>query len=176
MWSHQCRWIKIKKSAKYDRDDSGADDFLRSLHSWRVSVSTVRYRLRDDLHEEESVSQCWASLTTWSQSSVIRTYVYAPFLECTIRELISQRLSLLIFVLSHQRKFLQSRWRFDFLLCRVGLTFNDLLPENPKSYDKMRPPKKDGQATTVFFHVTVMGLDSIDETSMVLDLKFSPER
>lgn len=31
----------------------------------------------------------------------------------------------------------------------------------------MRPPKKDGQATTVFFHVTVMGLDSIDETSMV---------
>lgn len=31
----------------------------------------------------------------------------------------------------------------------------------------MRPPKKDGQPTTVFFHVTVMGLDSIDETSMV---------
>lgn len=53
--------------------------------------------------------------------------------------------------------------------CRVGLTVYDLLPENPKSYDKMRPPKKDGQATTVFFHVTVMGLDSIDETSMVFD-------
>ena len=51
---------------------------------------------------------------------------------------------------------------------RTGLTFNELLPENPKSYDKMRPPKKDGQATTVYFHVTVMGLDSIDETSMVL--------
>lgn len=45
--------------------------------------------------------------------------------------------------------------------------FNDILPENPKLYDKMRPPKKDGAATTVFFHVTVMGLDSIDETSMV---------
>ncbi|KAK0173521.1 hypothetical protein PV328_006705 [Microctonus aethiopoides] len=30
----------------------------------------------------------------------------------------------------------------------------------------MRPPKKDGQATVVYFHVTVMGLDSIDETSM----------
>ena len=30
----------------------------------------------------------------------------------------------------------------------------------------MRPPKKDGQPTTVLFHVTVMGLDSIDETSM----------
>lgn len=41
------------------------------------------------------------------------------------------------------------------------------MPENPKTYDKMRPPKKEGQATTVYFHVTVMGLDSIDETSMV---------
>lgn len=30
----------------------------------------------------------------------------------------------------------------------------------------MRPPKKEGQPTTVLFHVTVMGLDSIDETSM----------
>ncbi|KAF4527947.1 hypothetical protein B566_EDAN016478 [Ephemera danica] len=30
----------------------------------------------------------------------------------------------------------------------------------------MRPPKKDGSPTTVFFHVTVMGLDSIDENSM----------
>lgn len=50
---------------------------------------------------------------------------------------------------------------------RTGLSFGDILPENAKSYDKMRPPKKDGQATTVFFHVTVMGLDSIDETSMV---------
>ncbi|KAG5681491.1 hypothetical protein PVAND_010921 [Polypedilum vanderplanki] len=49
---------------------------------------------------------------------------------------------------------------------QTSLTFNDILPENPKTYDKMRPPKKDGQATTVFFHVTVMGLDSIDETSM----------
>ncbi|XP_044575727.1 glycine receptor subunit alpha-2 isoform X1 [Cotesia glomerata] len=47
-----------------------------------------------------------------------------------------------------------------------SLEFYDLLPEDPKLYDKMRPPKKDGQATTVFFHVTVMGLDSIDETSM----------
>jgi histamine-gated chloride channel len=49
------------------------------------------------------------------------------------------------------------------------------MPENPKSYDKMRPPKKEGQATTVFFHVTVMGLDSIDETSMVrLNFNFHP--
>lgn len=50
---------------------------------------------------------------------------------------------------------------------RRSLEFYDLLPEDPKLYDKMRPPKKDGQATVVYFHVTVMGLDSIDETSMV---------
>lgn len=39
----------------------------------------------------------------------------------------------------------------------------------------MRPPKKDGQPTTVFFHVTVMGLDSIDENSMtyVADVFFA---
>ncbi|EDS40276.1 histamine-gated chloride channel subunit [Culex quinquefasciatus] len=49
---------------------------------------------------------------------------------------------------------------------QTGLTFNDILPEDPKLYDKMRPPKKEGQPTTVLFHVTVMGLDSIDETSM----------
>ncbi|XP_072750766.1 glycine receptor ora transientless isoform X5 [Anoplolepis gracilipes] len=47
-----------------------------------------------------------------------------------------------------------------------GLEFFDLLPEDPKLYDKMRPPKKDGQPTVVYFHVTVMGLDSIDENSM----------
>ncbi|XP_058806516.1 glycine receptor subunit alpha-4 isoform X1 [Phymastichus coffea] len=47
-----------------------------------------------------------------------------------------------------------------------SLEFFDLLPEDPKLYDKMRPPKKDGQATVVYFHVTVMGLDSIDEGSM----------
>lgn len=51
---------------------------------------------------------------------------------------------------------------------RRSLEFFDLLPEDPKLYDKMRPPKKDGQATVVYFHVTVMGLDSIDENSMVL--------
>ncbi|XP_053671307.1 uncharacterized protein LOC128721566 [Anopheles nili] len=49
---------------------------------------------------------------------------------------------------------------------QTSLTFNDILPEDPKLYDKMRPPKKDGQPTSVAFHVTVMGLDSIDENSM----------
>ncbi|KAL3266592.1 hypothetical protein HHI36_010756 [Cryptolaemus montrouzieri] len=47
-----------------------------------------------------------------------------------------------------------------------GLSINDILPEDPNNYDKMRPPKKNGNPTTVYFHVTVMGLDSIDEGSM----------
>lgn len=50
---------------------------------------------------------------------------------------------------------------------RTGLSFRQLLPEDTSQYDKMRPPKKEGQPTIVYFHVTVMGLDSIDETSMV---------
>lgn len=50
----------------------------------------------------------------------------------------------------------------------AGLQFADILPEDAKLYDKMRPPKKEGTATTVRFHVTVMGLDSIDENSMVI--------
>lgn len=51
--------------------------------------------------------------------------------------------------------------------CTSSLSFNDILPEDAKLYDKMRPPKKDGNPTVVYFHVTVMGLDSIDENSMV---------
>ncbi|XP_049881519.1 glycine receptor subunit alpha-2-like [Pectinophora gossypiella] len=46
------------------------------------------------------------------------------------------------------------------------LTFQDLLPDDPRLYDKMRPPKINDQPTVVNFHVTVMGLDSIDENSM----------
>ncbi|BES91300.1 histamine-gated chloride channel [Nesidiocoris tenuis] len=57
----------------------------------------------------------------------------------------------------------------------TSLEFSDLLPEDQKLYDKMRPPKKDGEPTTVYFHVTVMGLDSIDENSMtyVADIFFA---
>jgi len=36
----------------------------------------------------------------------------------------------------------------------------------------MRPPKIDGTATKVHFHVTVMGLDSIDENAMVTQILF----
>ncbi|GIY44535.1 glutamate-gated chloride channel [Caerostris darwini] len=46
------------------------------------------------------------------------------------------------------------------------LHFTDILPADSKSYDKMRPPKKDGHPTVVRYHVTVMGLDSINEESM----------
>lgn len=41
------------------------------------------------------------------------------------------------------------------------------MPDNPRDYDKMAPPKGGNEPTTVFFHVTVMSLDSIDESSMV---------
>jgi len=45
------------------------------------------------------------------------------------------------------------------------LQLSDILPKN-KIYDKMRPPKMAGNATKVLFHVTVMSLDTIDESSM----------
>ncbi|XP_035709168.1 glycine receptor subunit alpha-2 [Folsomia candida] len=45
------------------------------------------------------------------------------------------------------------------------MLFSDLIP-NPRLYDKMRPPKIDNKPTKIGFHVTVMGLDSIDEYSM----------
>ena len=47
------------------------------------------------------------------------------------------------------------------------LELGDIMPENRKLYDKMRPPKFKGNATEVYFHVTVMSLDTIDESSMV---------
>uniref|UniRef100_A0A0P4W0I2 Uncharacterized protein n=2 Tax=Scylla TaxID=6760 RepID=A0A0P4W0I2_SCYOL len=46
------------------------------------------------------------------------------------------------------------------------ITIDDIMPEVKTDYDKMRPPKKDGKATQVYFHVTVMGIDSINENSM----------
>ncbi|XP_076030934.1 uncharacterized protein LOC143019124 [Oratosquilla oratoria] len=50
-----------------------------------------------------------------------------------------------------------------------ALTIEDILPDNPRDYDKMRPPKKDNKPTAVWFHITVMGIDSIDESSMISD-------
>jgi hypothetical protein len=83
--------------------------------------------------------------------------------------LISERLSAFFsHAASAENLNLTIMFDFSVFVSRTSLTFNDILPENPKAYDKMRPPKKDGAPTTVFFHVTVMGLDSIDETSMVM--------
>jgi len=46
------------------------------------------------------------------------------------------------------------------------LEISDIMPLAKKSYDKMRPPKFKNNATEVLFHVTVMSLDTIDESSM----------
>lgn len=48
-----------------------------------------------------------------------------------------------------------------------SLSLGDILPENTKKYDKNRAPKLLGQPTIVYFHVTVLSLDSINEESMV---------
>uniref|UniRef100_A0A8D9AXL9 Uncharacterized protein n=1 Tax=Cacopsylla melanoneura TaxID=428564 RepID=A0A8D9AXL9_9HEMI len=48
-----------------------------------------------------------------------------------------------------------------------SLSLNDILPKNPNQYDKNRAPKIRGQPTTVYFHVTVLSLDSINEESMI---------
>ncbi|KAF2363414.1 Neurotransmitter-gated ion-channel transmembrane domain [Trinorchestia longiramus] len=49
---------------------------------------------------------------------------------------------------------------------QVGLVLNDILPLDLKQYDKNQPPRFDGQATIVYFHVTVLSVDSINEESM----------
>lgn len=49
---------------------------------------------------------------------------------------------------------------------RQSLELKDILPMERKVYDKHLPPKKDGKPTKVHFHVTVLGVDSIDEESM----------
>jgi hypothetical protein len=49
----------------------------------------------------------------------------------------------------------------------TSLSLTDILPINPKNYDKNRAPKVQGQPTIVYFHVTVLSLDSINEESMV---------
>lgn len=51
-----------------------------------------------------------------------------------------------------------------------SLSLRDILPLKPKNYDKNRAPKYQGQPTTVYFHVTVLSLDSINEESMVSNI------
>ncbi|EFX70143.1 hypothetical protein DAPPUDRAFT_300576 [Daphnia pulex] len=47
-----------------------------------------------------------------------------------------------------------------------SLVLGDILPRNSKSYDKNRAPKFFGQPTIVYFHVTVLSIDTINEESM----------
>ncbi|KAI8129613.1 glycine receptor subunit alpha-4 [Lucilia cuprina] len=47
-----------------------------------------------------------------------------------------------------------------------SLSLPDILPTPSKTYDKNRAPKLLGQPTVVYFHVTVLSLDSINEESM----------
>ncbi len=47
------------------------------------------------------------------------------------------------------------------------LELEDILPIDPKKYDKNRAPHSLNQPTLVDFHVTVLSLDSINEESMV---------
>lgn len=47
------------------------------------------------------------------------------------------------------------------------LELEDILPLDPKNYDKNRAPRVGKQPTLVDFHVTVLSLDSINEESMV---------
>ncbi|XP_068223086.1 uncharacterized protein [Palaemon carinicauda] len=49
---------------------------------------------------------------------------------------------------------------------QTGLVLHDILPRDLKQYDKNRPPKYEGHATIVYFHVTVLSVDSINEESM----------
>lgn len=51
-----------------------------------------------------------------------------------------------------------------------SLSLRDILPIRQKHYDKNRAPKLQGQPTIVYFHVTVLSLDSINEESMASTL------
>ena len=48
----------------------------------------------------------------------------------------------------------------------MSLELSDILPVKARSYDKNRAPKFHGQPTIVYFHVTVLSIDSINEESM----------
>lgn len=50
----------------------------------------------------------------------------------------------------------------------TSLSLPDILPIPARQYDKNRAPKLLGQPTVVYFHVTVLSLDSINEESMVI--------
>lgn len=66
-------------------------------------------------------------------------------------------------LLSNETGFGELVQRFE-----ASLSLSDILPKPARQYDKNRAPKLLGQPTVVYFHVTVLSLDSINEESMVL--------
>ncbi len=54
-------------------------------------------------------------------------------------------------------------------ICRSEqtVTLSALLPHDPTTYDKNRPPKYHGRPTVVYYHITVLSIDTINEESMV---------
>lgn len=48
----------------------------------------------------------------------------------------------------------------------ASLSLSDIMPKHSRLYDKNRAPKLLGQPTVVYFHVTILSLDSINEESM----------
>ncbi|XP_063928628.1 glycine receptor subunit alpha-2 isoform X2 [Zophobas morio] len=64
------------------------------------------------------------------------------------------------------RTFRKHSVKYKELIEENSLSLRDILPPKPKHYDKNRAPKLQGQPTVVYFHVTVLSLDSINEESM----------
>ncbi|XP_065166206.1 glycine receptor subunit alpha-2 isoform X1 [Atheta coriaria] len=54
----------------------------------------------------------------------------------------------------------------EYMFEETSLSLRDILPIRTKLYDKNRAPKLKGHPTIVYFHVTVLSLDSINEESM----------
>lgn len=93
---------------------------------------------------------------------------------CTTRTLVISELKMT----TRDSTAFTSHFMFDFVFLSIrdqtdqrpggSLALSDILPADSKSYDKNRPPKNsDRNATIVYFHVTVLSIDSIDEESMV---------
>lgn len=76
---------------------------------------------------------------------------------------------------SYERKYLRNNTDSAELVTNYesSLSLADILPVRSKDYDKNRAPKLLGQPTIVYFHVTVLSLDSINEESMVSNLSYT---
>ncbi|XP_057672663.1 glycine receptor subunit alpha-2 [Diorhabda carinulata] len=89
-------------------------------------------------------------------------------MKCVVNILIMFILSDKIFTVLSTHTFgaNHTRHRIHDEIKETSLSLRDILPLKPKNYDKNRAPKLQGQPTIVYFHVTVLSLDSINEESM----------